>query len=49
MSDLGNKKIMALNIKRLLALSDKSQKEICKDFVKNTGIPSNRHKKVLSF
>lgn len=31
MSDLGNKKIMAMNIKRLLALSDKSQKEICKD------------------
>ena len=31
MSDLGNKRIMAMNIKRLLALSDKSQKEICKD------------------
>ncbi len=30
MSDLGNKKIMALNIKRLLAISGISQKELCK-------------------
>ena len=31
MSDLGNKKTMALNIKRLLTLSGKNQKELCKD------------------
>lgn len=31
MSDLGNKEIMAKNIKRLLALSGKTQKQMCKD------------------
>lgn len=30
MSDLGNKKIMASNIKRLLSISGVSQKELCK-------------------
>ena len=31
MSDLGNKEIMAKNIKRLLALSGQTQKQMCKD------------------
>lgn len=31
MSELGNKTIMAMNIKRFLALSGKNQKELCKD------------------